>query len=108
MCEFETAELDVALEAFEFGGYGGGALEAKIGIFLHHAEDDFFEARGDGGVKSARRFGIGVEDGIEEERRSVAAERALGGDHFVKDFAEGKDVAAGVEEGTARLFGRHV
>ena len=63
---------------------------------------------GEIGIQPHRSDGRAVQNGVEDQRRAVAAEGQRAGGHFVEHGPEGKQVGARVKFFAAHLLRRHV
>src|SRR5580704_19344265 len=67
-----------------------------------------FELGGEFGVESRGRSRSSVQYGLEDDARSVSAERQRTGGHLVEHHSERKKIGAGIEFLAANLLGRHI
>ena len=64
-------------------------LEAQVAILFHRAPDDFIELGIQVRIKKPWCDGFAVENGLEDNAGSVAAEGKNAGGHFVQNYAKG-------------------
>jgi hypothetical protein len=100
--------VEVTLQTFEIGAEFGSGLAAIIAIFLEGFANNAVQIWGKFGIPFGDGFGSGVEDLIEDDGGGVSLEWKRTGRHFIENYAEGKEIGAGVESFAASLFGRHV
>ena len=97
-----------ALQTAKVGAEIGGGLVAELAIFLEGFVEDVLQVGREVAVDGSGRWGMVVEELVEDDGAGGSAEGVVCGGHFVEDNAEGEEVAAGVEEFAAGLLGRHV
>ena len=98
----------VAFEALQVGADLGRALVAQVTVFLQSFVDDLFQFGGQIGIDAHGGSRLAVQDGVEDDGGSIAAEGDDACAHLVEHGAERKQVAAGVEFLALGLFRRHV
>ena len=103
-----AATLRITLEPLQVGAHVGCALVTQVAVFLQGFVDDVFKLGRQIWIQPNRRHGSAVEDRFKDERRRLTSEREDAGHHFVQHYAEGKQVRAGIEFFSLRLFGRHI
>ena len=103
-----ASAIGVAFQALQIGTNVGGVLVAKIAIFLQSLVDDIFQLLWKVGIEADRRDGSAVENGLEDQRRSVSAEGQCPGRHLIEHDAEREQIGASVEFFALSLLRRHV
>src|SRR6185295_1171375 len=99
---------EIATQAFQrFAKFAGSEI-ALSNYFGETAIDNSLQTVGKVGAKLGNGFGSVAENRRAEVDRGLASEGTLSGSHFVKDGAEGKDVAAMIQSRALELFGRHI
>ena len=102
------SRVRVALQTLQVGPHFGCALVAQVAVFLQQFGDDLFQLQRHVGIQPHRQHRRTVQDGFEDDRRGVSAERQRAGRHLVQHRAKGEQVGAGVQVLASRLLGRHV
>ena len=86
----------------------GRGLVAQAGILAERLVHHLLQLHGHAGAERGERFGVGVQDGVDDGLLVRPAEGQPSGNHFVEDGAERVEVAAPVHFLAARLLGAHV
>lgn len=102
------AGVCVPFQALQVGTHLRRALIAEVAVFLQGFVDDPFQFGGHVGIQPKRGRGCCVENSLEDDRGTLAAERRNARGHLVEHGAEREQVAAAVDFFRARLLGRHV
>ena len=100
--------VGVALQALQIGAHVGGMLVTQIAVLLQRLVNDAFHLRRQIGIQPDRRRGQLFQNRIEDQRRSVAAERQRAGRHLIQHRAKGKQIGARIQFFPFGLLGRHV
>ena len=86
----------------------GGGLVALGLVLLHRLADDVLEFRWDGGIQTAGRRGLLMQDRIERGHDVSPGKRLLSGRHLVQHHSKGKQIAARIERFAPSLLRGHV
>ena len=83
-----AARFNIAAEPFQVGAKLGGGLAPQVRILLEGLGKNVFERQGKARIYFFCRRRGGVQNPIENHRRSSAGERNLPGRHLVQHHAE--------------------
>jgi hypothetical protein len=95
-------------QPLQVGSHLRRTLIAQVPVFLQRLVDDVFQLGRNLAIESNRRRRIGIQYGVEDQRRGFSMERQRSGCHFVQNCAGRKQIGASIQFPALGLLRRHV
>ena len=103
-----AARFHLTLQPLQIGAHIGSVLVTQVAIFFQSFIDNAFQFAGQVRIQPHRRHWRLVQDGFEQQRSRVPAERQRACRHLVQHRAKRKQIGARIERLAARLLRRHI
>src|ERR1700722_14148522 len=105
---FLASAFPVAIQALQIGAELRRALVAQSAIFLQRLLYNFIELAGNGRIELRGRRRSALENGMKNQRGSIALERKAASAHLIEHGSQGKKVGTRIQNLAADLFRRHI